>query len=83
MLIAHSEGTLYANAVYNLLTTTQKKSVSLVYTAPVANGMADGSASYITNPRDRIIQGMRAYASLNSSFPSPMSTNMDSKVFPT
>jgi hypothetical protein len=45
--------------------------------------MADGSENYITNPRDWIIQGMRAYAFLNSSFPSPMSPNMDSKVFPT
>jgi hypothetical protein len=52
VLVAHSEGTLYANAVYNLLTITQKKSVSLVYTASVASAMADGSENYITNPRD-------------------------------
>lgn len=81
VLVAHAEGTLYANKVYNLLTATQKQSVSLVYVAPTANTMADGRTNYITNPSDIVILGMRSIALLTGSFPAPLPANVSSASF--
>ena len=47
-LTAHAEGAEYANKVYNLLNSTQKTYVSLVYIAPTVSMMADNSTNYIT-----------------------------------
>jgi len=48
--------------VYNLLTSSQKQSVSLVFVAPTASSMADGSTNYLTNPGDIIITALRLAA---------------------
>jgi D-ribose pyranose/furanose isomerase RbsD len=37
VFVAHGEATIYANIIYNLLTPTQKQSVSEVFIAPFAN----------------------------------------------
>lgn len=80
MLVAHAEGTLYADKVYNLLTSAQKQAVSLVFIAPAASSMADGSTNYMTNPRDNIISAMRTIA-LNGRFPAPLAANRNAVAF--
>lgn len=81
VLVAHAEGTLYANKVYALLTATQKQSVSLVYVAPTSNTMANGRTDYITNPSDIVVLGMRSIALLTGGFPAPLAANMPSASF--
>ena len=81
VLVAHSEGSLYANKVYNLLTSTQKQSVSLVYIAPTASSMADGRSNYITNPSDIVILGMRTISMVTGNFPQPLAANANSMSF--
>lgn len=80
VLVAHAEGTLYANKVYNMLTSTQKQSVTLVYIAPVVSSMADGTTNYITNPMDYLIESIRGYTSSNV-YLSPLSANMFPRNF--
>lgn len=79
VLVAHAEGTLYANKVYNMLTSTQKQSVTLVYVAPVVSSMADFTTNYITNSMDYLIESIRGYTSPTVIFPKPLNAN----TFPT
>jgi len=81
VLLAHAEGSIYANKVYNLLSSTQKQSVKLVYVAPTVNSMADNSTNYITNPSDTIISNIRTNAQTNTSIPVPLPANMAAATF--
>lgn len=55
VVVAHSQGTLYANAVAARLTTDELRSVSWVYVGAAASSMPDGSGRYITSSNDLII----------------------------
>jgi hypothetical protein len=50
--VAHSEGAIYVNKVYNLLDSSQRQSINLVYIAPASKNMSDGSTNYLTNQND-------------------------------
>jgi hypothetical protein len=54
--------------------------VSLVYIAPIASSMADGTTNYITNPNDYVIQGLRIIAQAGS-FPAPLAANAVAATF--
>lgn len=62
VLVAHAEGTQYANAVYNGLTSAEKQSTSLVYVAPVVHALADPNSTYISNPADLTLINLQAQA---------------------
>ena len=49
VVVAHSQGSLYANLVYKKLSSTEKASVGLVYVGAAASLMEDGTVNYITN----------------------------------
>ncbi len=68
IIVAHAEGSVYANRVYNLLSTNEQKSVGLIFIAPTTKSMADGSKNYITNPKDEVIKNLRYYAQTNNTF---------------
>lgn len=72
---------MYANKVYNLLNSTQKQSVKLVYVAPTVDNMADGTTNYITNPDDTIISNIRINAQTNTSITVPLAANMPAVTF--
>ena len=72
---------MYANKVYNLLNSTQKQSVKLVYVAPTVDNMADGTTNYITNPNDTIISNIRTNAQTNTSITVPLAANMPAVNF--
>ena len=63
--------------VYNLLTTNQKQSVSLVYTALTASSIPANTGSYISNSLDLVLSKQR----LDWNILSPMSCNVDAKIF--
>jgi hypothetical protein len=66
VLVAHSQGSLYANKLYNSFSIEQKKHIKLVYVGAAASIMADGTSNYVTNPKDRIINFVRFFASNNT-----------------
>lgn len=72
---------MYANKVYNMLNSTQKSSVKLVYVAPTVNTMADGTTNYITNPSDTVISTIRTNAQTNNSITVPLVSNVDAATF--
>jgi precorrin-2 methylase len=72
LVVAHSQGTLYANTAYNLLTSAQKQSVSLAFVAGAASYMADGSSNWVLNPLDYVINNLltaMSYSALPSNLP--------------
>lgn len=76
VLVAHAEGTMYANSVFNLLSDAQKQNVGLVYIAPFTHVMADGFTNYITNPLDTVIAALTAIATSTGEFETPLAPNM-------
>jgi len=82
VLLAHAEGTVYANKVYNLLNSTQKQSVKLVYVAPTVATMADNSTNYITNPNDTVISNLSQNSYYgNTNLSAPLRANMPAVNF--
>ncbi len=66
MLVAHSQGSLYANKLYSSFTTEQKRYIKLVYVGAAASTMADGTLNYVTNPKDKIINFVRTVSPILS-----------------
>jgi hypothetical protein len=54
-IVAHSQGTLYTNALYGRLTAEEQSSVKTVYIAAAAGFVADGSTRFLTSTRDVVI----------------------------
>jgi hypothetical protein len=54
-IVAHSQGTLYTNALYGRLTAEEQNSVKTVYVAAAAGFVADGSTRFLTSTRDAVI----------------------------
>lgn len=81
VLLAHAEGTMYANSVFNLLSDAQKQNVGLVYIAPFTHVMADGFTNYITNPLDTVIAALTAIATSTGEFETPLEPNMQNFSF--
>lgn len=52
-----------------------------MYTAPLADSMADGLTNYISNPADGVIAFLNVASTSTNLFPVPLSSNMQSITF--
>ena len=66
IIVAHSQGTLYGNMVYENLTTSEKLHTRLVYVGAAAASVADGSSRWVTNPKDWVINSLRTLSFANN-----------------
>lgn len=81
VIVAHSQGSLYANSIYEHLDSSQKGSVSLVFVAPSASYMSDASSNYISNPYDILVQEWIQISQTFYGFEQPLSTNVAGRYF--
>ena len=66
VIVAHSQGTLYTNLIYQGLSTDERQYVGLVYVGAAASLMRDGTSNYVTNPWDTVINAIRALSLIDS-----------------
>ena len=76
VILAHSQGAIYANKVYDLLSSDEKDFVGLVYLAPASNVMADGSLNYIRNPIDWTLNILTELNAASTAIELPLPANV-------
>ncbi len=64
LLVAHSQGNLFGNKIYTILTDQQKQKFRMVSVATPANSVA-GGGSYVTATLDYVIAGIPNHLSAN------------------
>lgn len=77
LILGHSQGTFYANALYDYLIRrgVSAKSVAVLNLATPAS-FVGGHGTYLTNTNDMLVQNVRSAATLTS-HPEPLVANLD------